>query len=159
MTMTRLLLALSLTCMTCVGVASADPSYLVDATEPVLIAQADAGGEAAPAPAATATPAALPDPAESPQASASLLYRLYKAGHLIPMVVVASFFLLTLLQKWVAWLRTGYRKLLVASALAGLGMLAERAGEGTTPNLTMIMGAVGVAFAMWMKAQGEPAES
>lgn len=100
--------------------------------------------------------AGLPDPAEAPQESASLLFKLYKAGHLIPAIVVAAFFLLTLLQRWVAWLRTGYRKLVVSSALASLAMLAERAADGTTPNLTMIAGAIGVGLALWMKTEGEP---
>lgn len=100
----------------------------------------------------------VPNPAEQPQESASLLYKLYKAGHLIPAIIVGSFFALTLLQRWIGWLRTGYRKLIVSSALAGLGMLVERAAEGGTPNLTMLMGALGAALAMWVNAKGEPAE-
>ena len=108
-------------------------------------------------PAAQPAPAsAVPDPHDQPQESASLLYRLYKAGHLVPAIVVLAFFLLQLLQRWVAWFRTGYRKLAVAAVLAGLGMLAERAAAGTTPNLSMTLGALGVAFAMWMKTEGEP---
>lgn len=104
----------------------------------------------------TAPAPTVPDPAEQPAESAGLLYKLYKAGHLIPALVVLAFFALTLAQRWIAWLRTGYRKLAVASVLAGLAMLAERAAEGTTPNLTMLMGALGVAFAMWMRTEGEP---
>jgi hypothetical protein len=38
-------------------------------------------------------------------------------------------------------------------------MLAERAAEGTTPNLMMIMGALGVGLAMWMKTEGAPKTS
>lgn len=100
--------------------------------------------------------APLPDPAESPADSASLLWQLYKGGHLIPAIVLALFFALTLAQKWIAWLRVGWRKLLVASVLAGLGMLAQTAADGTTPNLQMLMGAIGAALAMWIKAEGEP---
>ena len=131
-----------------------------------LIAQADTGSAAldagvsadvapAPAPAAASSPT-LPNPAEQPQESASLILKLYKAGHLLPMIIVASFFLLVLLQRWIAWLRTGYRKLYVSCALASLGMLAERAADGTTPNLMMVLGALGVGLAMYMKTEGEP---
>lgn len=103
----------------------------------------------------TALAAPLADPYTAPADSASLLYTLYKAGHLVPAIVVASFFGLVLAQRWVSWLRTGYRKLAVASVLAGLGMLAERAASGTTPNLTMVMGAIGAAFAMYVNTKGE----
>lgn len=106
--------------------------------------------------------ASVPDPAASPADSASLLYKLYKAGHLVPAIVVALYFGLVLAQRWISWLRTGYRKLAIASVLAGLGMLAERAADGTTPNLTMLMGAIGAAFAMYVNTKGEekaPTES
>lgn len=133
-----------------------------------LIAQADTAPlDARPAATANATAAlevatastALPDPIESPAESASLLYKLYKAGHLVPAVVLALFFALLLAQRWIAWLRTGYRKLFVASVLAGLGMLAERAADGTTPNLMMLMGALGVAIALYVKGEGAPARA
>jgi len=97
----------------------------------------------------------LPD-ATDPAASGSFVWRLYKAGHLIPAIIVASFFALTFAQKRVAWLRTGYRKVYVAAALAGLGMLAERVANGTTPNVGMVLGAFGAALTMWMQTQGEP---
>lgn len=122
------------------------------------------------APAATATrpepspeaapdstaPAALPHPVDAPQESVSLVVQLYKAGHLVPLLVVVLFFGLTLAQRWIDWLRLGWRKLAVASALAGLTMLAERAASGTTPNLMMLMGAFGVSFSMWMNGRGDP---
>lgn len=106
---------------------------------------------------ATAQPleAKLPDPAAEPADSASLVWKLYKAGHLIPALIVAAFFALLLLQRWIEWLRTGYRKLVVASTLAGLAMLAERAANGETPNMMMIMGAFGAALALYVKGEGE----
>jgi hypothetical protein len=86
----------------------------------------------------------------------SFVYGLYKAGHLVPAIIVASFFALRFAETKIAWLRIGYRKVIVAAAMAGLGMLAERVASGTTPNLGMIAGAVGAAFTMWMRTQGEP---
>jgi hypothetical protein len=98
---------------------------------------------------------ALPD-ATDPAASGSFVWRLYKAGHLIPAVIVGCYFALAFTEKRIAWLRTGYRKVYVAAALAGLGMLAERVANGTTPNVGMLMGALGAGFTMWMKTHGEP---
>lgn len=86
----------------------------------------------------------------------SLIWSLYKAGHLIPAIIVAAFLGLKFLEGKIAWLRVGYRKLAVVSVLAGLGMLIESAARGTTPNIAMLMGALGAALTAWMKTEGEP---
>lgn len=122
-------------------------------TGPVIIPAFE--GSAAPEPATETSTTKLPDPAADPADSASLVWKLYKAGHLIPAAIVLAFFALLLLQRWIAWLRTGYRKLVVASTLAGLAMLAERAANGETPNMMMIMGAFGAALALYVKGEGE----
>lgn len=101
---------------------------------------------------------ALPD-ATDPAASGSFVWRLYKAGHLVPAIIVALYYALTFAEKRFAWLRTGHRKLYVAVALAGLGELAERVASGATPNTGMLLGTLGVAYAMWMKTHGEPAKA
>lgn len=102
---------------------------------------------------------ALPSAVDtSPIDQASFAWKLYKGGHLVPALIVAAFFVLFLLERRIAWLRTGYRKVAVASLLGGLGMLAERVASGSTPNTMMVMGAVGAAFTMWMKTQGPPPE-
>jgi hypothetical protein len=136
----------------CLAVFFVSPVLADGSADPVVAAD-HAAGSAASSP---ATPDALPDPVAAPLESAGLLYKLYKAGHLIPAIVVFAFFLLTLLSRWVAWFKTGYRKLIVASTLAGLAMIAERAAAGTTPNLAMLFGAFGVAFALYTKGEGEP---
>lgn len=119
-------------------------------------------GETALAPDATTAPeqpaptATVPDPIEQPAESASILWQLYKSGHLVPALIFLAFFVLAWLRKWIAWLRTGWRAVTVAAVLGALAMLAERAVEGTTPNLTMIVGAIGVALAMVINGKGEP---
>ncbi len=127
---------------------------------------AEGSPDAGPAPAVTVnagsgavvnvTPPVLPDPVAAPLDSASILFKLYKTGHLIPMAIVLLFFGLKLAQRWVTWLKTGWRKLTVASVLGGLMMLAERAINGETPNMSMLAGAIGVAWALWKNAEGEP---
>lgn len=86
----------------------------------------------------------------------SFAWKLYKAGHLVPAIILAAFFALTYAQNHITWLRVGYRKVAVAAGLSGLGMLAERVANGTTPNATMIMGAIGAALAMALNTKGEP---
>lgn len=117
-------------------------------------ASVDAGAQGA----GSASVPALPDLVAAPGESASLLYKLYKAGHLIPALVLGAFLVLGALQPRIAWLRTGYRRLAVASALGGLAMLAERAAAGVSPSLPMIAGAVGVALALYMKGDGAAVE-
>lgn len=126
-------------------------------------ARADGSGSAILAPAlpdagsASAPASSLPDPTTvDPVEAGSFTWRLYKAGHLVPALIVALFFALAIAQRRIAWLRAGYRKVAVASLLAGLGMLAERVASGTTPNLLMMMGALGAALTMWLKTDGEP---
>lgn len=97
----------------------------------------------------------LPD-ATDPAASSSFVWRLYKAGHLIPAVIVALYFALTFAQGKIAWLRTGSRKVYVAAAIAGLTMLAQGVASGATPNTGMVLGAIGATLTMLMKTQGEP---
>jgi len=135
------------------------------AADPIIAADHGSASTAEPtvtvnaAPGAVATveaPKPLPDPAADPAESAGVVWKLYKAGHLVPALIVLAFFLLMLAQRWVAWLRTGYRKLAVASVLAGLAMIAERAAAGTSPNLPMLMGAIGAAFALYVRGDGEP---
>lgn len=140
----------------------------VDEPERVLVAQADTKAVqvepfvppttalAPDATAATAPTVTVPDPIEQPAEAASVMWTLYKAGHLVPMLIFAAFFVLAWLRKWIAWLRTGWRTVGTAALLGALAMLAERAVEGTTPNLTMIVGAIGVAIAMIVNGKGEP---
>lgn len=118
----------------------------------------DAGVQAAGSAAAAPT---VPDPNEAPGESASLLYKLYKAGQLVPAIILLVFFGLKVLEKRIEWLRTGWRKLGVAALMGGLAMLIERAASETTPNLSMLLGAIGAAIAMVVNAKGDekPAEA
>jgi hypothetical protein len=139
MTMTRIALIIALLFPV---VAFAQP---LDAGPSALV---DAGSASAPV---------LPDAGTTPVLDqGSFAWKLYKAGHLVPAIIVALFFVLMFAEKRIAWLRTGYRKVIVSSVLVGLGMLAERVASGTTPNVMMFMGALGAGFTMWMKTHGEP---
>jgi hypothetical protein len=145
------------------SVAYADGSGSAVMVEPFDAGAGSAGSALAPSVTVNAGSGAtvnvIPSPVEDPAKSASLVWQLYKAGHLIPALIMVAFFGLMLAQRWVTWLRTGYRKLAVASVLGGLAMIAERAAAGTSPNLTMLAGAIGVAFALYVKGEGEPKQT
>jgi hypothetical protein len=129
----------------------------VVAAPAVTVAAFDAGPDVAPAPAVEAPPPVLPDPVAAPIESAGLLLKAYKGGGLIGALILLAFFGLSLAQRWVAWLRQGWRRLVVSSLLVGLAMLCERIAAGTTPTLAMVMGAAGAALALYTSGKGEPA--
>lgn len=148
----------------CVSVASADP---VDAGAVIVPAFIDAGAQAAPAvtvsagsgSTVTVTPAAIPDPIEHPAEAASLLSKLYRGGWFGAGCIMLAFFALTVAEKKVAWLKIGWRKVAVASLLAGLATLTAAASDGTTPNGAQIFGALMAAGLLAIKAYGMPKDA
>lgn len=126
------------------------------------LAPADVGTVAAPAVTVNAgsgatvnvAPAVVPDPVEDPGGAIAALTKLYKDGALTAFFILLGFFALVYAERKIEWLRTGYRKVVVASVLYGLGMIVERAITGTTPNLSMLIGAIGAALVFAFKSYG-----
>lgn len=156
--MNRFLLALSLavgiTCTT-YALVHADGSATVDAGPGAgNVVPAPSGVTSAPvvvAPITVVTPApvVLPDPTVAPLDAASDLQKLYRSGAWMPLAILTAFFLLVVLQKKWVWLSAGNRKVYVAAAIGGLAILAVPASQGTTPNLAMVVAALGAALALW----------
>lgn len=122
-------------------------------SEPMLIdASVDASGSGSAVTTTTTTTtttvAPLPDPEASPLESASTIYKLYKSGGLVPAIIVGLFMLLTVLARKLTWLQEGNRALAVAGVLGALAILVEPAARGTTPNLSMILAALGAGIAL-----------
>lgn len=82
------------------------------------------------------------DPAGDPVGTGTLVYRLWKAGALIPAVLVSLFAALVIASRRLAWLAEGRRAVWTAAAIAGLAILAEPASRGETPNLAMVVAAL-----------------
>lgn len=120
-----------------------------------LVAPFDAVPEIAPPTfgpgSAVAVPVAapLPDPIEAPGESLGLLQLAWKGGGLPATLIVGLFFALTLARKYVAWLRAGWRRLVVSALLGGLVILVERIAAGTSPTLGMVLGALGAAVGLY----------
>lgn len=84
------------------------------------------------------------DPAEA----GSLVYHLWKGGAIVPAILVGLFAAVSLAARKIAWLREGKRAVWAAAAVAGLAILAEPASRGTTPNLSMLISAIGAVVAL-----------
>ena len=142
------------------GAASAADDGSASAGSAVLIepmGAGDAGSASAPeAGSGSAAPAVtkIPDPVKDPGGALEELNKLYKNGAFAGLFYLLGFFALVYAERKIKWLSTGYRKVAVASLLYGAGMLAERAISGTTPNASMIVGALTASPVFAFKAVG-----
>ena len=113
----------------------------------------------APAAAAVNAPP-LPDPAASPGDAVSMLSSLWKSGAVLATLVVALYFAALLAGRWVPWLRGNKRRAAITgSAITALAAIAEPASRGTTPTVAMVMAAAATAVALFVKLDGDAAET
>jgi Flp pilus assembly protein CpaB len=113
----------------------------VDAAYADGIASVDAG-PAPPVSTVTVLAAeSVPDPVAAPLETASTVHRLWKSGHIPAAVIVGLWALLMLAQRWVPWLREGKRAVYIGIGLTFLGAFIERATQGNTPTLEMLLAA------------------
>ncbi len=92
--------------------------------------------------------AATLDPVGQPAETVDTVTKLWRSGAILPALIVAAFALLVVLRKYVAWLREGKRAVYTAAIIAGLATLVEAAAGGATPNLSMIISALGAVVAL-----------
>ena len=125
------------------------PLYLVRNANAAEDAGVVAGsGSAAGSAAAPAVTVVVPDPATDPLGDASAAYKLYKSGAYIAGVIVLAYLLLSLASKNIAWLQQGKRAAYVAAGIGFLSACIPAAAQGQTPNLAMLMTALGAAIAL-----------
>ena len=115
-------------------------------------ALADTGSGSATVDAAPATPPAIdaPAPDTDPIGFGGKVLQLYRAGALVPAVLLALFGVAVFLRARFGWFKTGKQAVYVAAAVTALTMLAEPASRGTTPNIGMILAALAAAVALWL---------
>lgn len=77
----------------------------------------------------------LPDAAANPLSFAQTVWAQFKAGALIPGLILLCFGAAVLLRKYVGWFTTGKQAAYFAAALAGLTAIATTAAGGSTPTL------------------------
>jgi len=125
------------------------PLYLVRNANAADDAGVVAGsGSAAGSAAAPAVTVVVPDPATDPLGDASAAYKLYKSGAYIAAVIVLAYLLLSVASKNIAWLQQGKRAAYVAAAIGFLSACIPAAAQGQTPNLAMLLTALGAAIAL-----------
>jgi hypothetical protein len=91
----------------------------------------------------------IPDPNTSPTDAVSTAAKLYHSGTIPAAIIVTAFFLLAWLSKHWAWLEGDHRAAIVAAVLGGLATIVEPLTRGTSPNLSMIGGAVVAGLALF----------
>jgi hypothetical protein len=95
----------------------------------------------------------LPDVLEQPEETASVITTLWRNGQIPQALIVLAFVVLSIASRKVPWLAEEHRGIYIAAALGGLGMLAEAASRGTTPNASMIMSALIVSLTLAMNGR------
>jgi hypothetical protein len=78
----------------------------------------------------------------------STIETLYRSGAWLCLGIVAVFLALRYASAHVGWLKVPARAHYVAIALAALAVVAVPAAQGTTPNMQMIMSALGAGLAL-----------
>lgn len=86
----------------------------------------------------------MTDPALDP----SVLEKLYHSGAYLPLAIVVAFLGVTWASKHIAWLQAPNRVHYVSAAIAGLAILVGPATQGTTPNISMLIAALGTVVAL-----------
>ena len=77
-----------------------------------------------------------------PTLDPSVFDKLYHSGAWICIAILVLFFALRFASTSWAWLRDDHRAVWVSAILGGLALLVVPASQGTTPNLSMIIGAI-----------------
>jgi len=77
-----------------------------------------------------------------PTLDPSVLEKLYHSGAWLCLGILVVFFGLRAAKSRIAWLQEDHRAVWVSAILGGLALLAVPAMNGTTPNLSMIIGAL-----------------
>lgn len=117
---------------------------LAEAQAPPAEVMLDAGPSTAP-PMLDAGPSAGSDEAsklpgtDDPLAGASMIWKMWKAGALIPAVILLAFLLAKLLLMYVPRLNRGRVGLYVTGMLASAGIIVERAAAGSTPTTEQLV--------------------
>jgi hypothetical protein len=96
----------------------------------------------------SANAAAIPDPATAPLETLSLAEKLYHSGAYLCLGILALFLGLRYASQHVAWLEVPGRAHYVSAFLGGLALVAIPASQGSTPNLSMIVVAIGTVVSL-----------
>lgn len=90
----------------------------------------------------------IPDPVTSPIEALSSVDKLYHSGAYLLLGIVLVFMGLRWASQHVAWLEVPNRAHYVTALLAGLALVAVPASQGATPNLSMIVVAIGTVISL-----------
>jgi hypothetical protein len=124
------------------------------------IASVDAG-PAPPSAIATSpaeVPPAIADPVAAPADFVDDVRGSYQKGGWLAVTLALIYGLLLVLQRWIAYLRTGWRKVVIASALTALLALIAALSNGDPPSLALVANVIGAAVLLAVKTGGAGGE-
>lgn len=145
--------------------------YSVDIAtrEPVLLAAVDtptappAEPGIATSPAVAPAPPDIADPVAAPGDFIDDVRNAYQWGGWLGVTLLIAYALLMLLQRWIAYLRTGWRKVVIASAFTALIAMIAALSEGEPPSLSLIVNALVAAALLAIRtgvtSGGEPSRA
>jgi hypothetical protein len=105
-------------------------------------------------------PPAIADPVAAPADFVDDVRGSYQKGGWLAVTLALIYGLLLVLQRWIAYLRTGWRKVVIASALTALLALIAALSNGDPPSLALVANVIGAAVLLAIKtgaASGEAA--
>lgn len=85
------------------------------------------------------------------------LVHLFTSGAYLPFALLLIYFGLRLVLTDTHWLAQGRLAVIAAAVLAGLSQLVPVLLTGQTPNLTLVMTALGAAWALYVSPHPQPA--
>lgn len=80
--------------------------------------------------------------------STDILAKLYSSGAYLPLGIVLVFLGVTWGSRHLSWLQVPNRAHYVSATIAGLAILVGPATQGTTPNVSMLLAAIGTVIAL-----------
>jgi hypothetical protein len=106
-------------------------------------------------------PPTIADPVAAPADFIDDMRGSYQKGGWLAVTLALIYGLLLVLQRWIAYLRTGWRKVVIASALTALLALIAALSNGDPPSLALVANVIGAAVLLAIKtgaAGGEAAK-
>ena len=87
------------------------------------------------------------------------LIALYHSGAFLCLGIVAAYLLLRWGSTHWAWLEVPGRAHYISAVLAGLALLIVPASQGTTPNASMVVAAIGTVVALFLRGVDHPPDT
>jgi len=136
---------------------SGSATATLDAAHGSAMAVYDAAPATGEAPGAPAADPPIPDPIDDTGGYVGEVTSSFQRGAYLPVALLLMYGLITVLARYVAWLKVGWRKVAVTVATAALGTAVTALAQGAAPTLAWAINIVGGAVLIALNGKGDPA--